>query len=141
MRQRLSGNAPRPNFRDRVPESVDIDLAESVARGDTASADLPLHQARAPAGFGQQQPRSKNELSLYGTDRRAMHSQTMTAPLANYDLEREIALRWALRDILGDRLKLSPLKEDDLRSLLELGFVEIRDDALVVTQAGLAALN
>ena len=33
-------------------------------------------------------------------------------PLANFDLEQAIALRWALRDILGNRLKLSPLKDD-----------------------------
>ena len=62
-------------------------------------------------------------------------------PLANFDLEQAIALRWALRDILGSRLKLSPLKDDDLRTLIDLGFVEMRDDSPVVTPAGLAALE
>ena len=61
--------------------------------------------------------------------------------LKDFDLDRAIALRWALRDILGNRLKLSPLDSNDLRTLLELGFVEIRDDAPVVTQTGLAALR
>jgi hypothetical protein len=65
----------------------------------------------------------------------------MERPLANFDLEKAIALRWALRDILGNRLKLSPVKDDDLRTLIDLGFVEIRDDAPVVTLAGLAALE
>jgi len=65
----------------------------------------------------------------------------MERPLADFDLERAIGLRWALRDILSDRLKLAPVADDDLRTLIELGFVEMRDDAPVVTQAGLAALE
>jgi hypothetical protein len=62
-------------------------------------------------------------------------------PLAHFDLEKAIALRWALRDIVAERLKLSPLKDDDLQTLLELGFVEMRDGTPVVTQTGLAALD
>jgi hypothetical protein len=65
----------------------------------------------------------------------------MERPLANFDLEKAIALRWALRDILGNRLKLSPVKDDDLQTLIDLGLVEIRDDSPVVTTAGLAALE
>jgi hypothetical protein len=65
----------------------------------------------------------------------------MERPLANFDLEKAIALRWALRDILGNRLKLSPVKDDDLRTLIDLGLVEIRDDSPVVTPAGLVALE
>ena len=61
--------------------------------------------------------------------------------LADFDLERAIALRWSLRDILGNRLKLSPLNDEDLRTLMDLGLVERRDDALVVTPAGRAALE
>jgi hypothetical protein len=62
-------------------------------------------------------------------------------PFANFDLEKAIALRWALRDIVAKRLKLAPLKEDDLRTLVELGLVEMHDGAPVVTQTGLAALD
>jgi hypothetical protein len=62
-------------------------------------------------------------------------------PLARLELERAIALRWAMRDIIANRLKLTPLKGEDLRTLIEFGFVEMRDDAPVVTQAGLAALE
>jgi hypothetical protein len=62
-------------------------------------------------------------------------------PLANFDLDKAIALRWALRDIAAKRLKLTPLKDDDLQTLVELGLVEMRDGAPVVTQNGLAALE
>jgi hypothetical protein len=62
-------------------------------------------------------------------------------PLSNFDLEKAIALRWALRDIAAKRLKLTPLRQDDLQTLMELGFVEMRDGAPVVTQSGLDALE
>ena len=62
-------------------------------------------------------------------------------PLANFDLEKAIALRWALRDIVAKRLKLTPLKQEDLQTLIELGFVEMRNGAPVVTSSGLAALE
>jgi hypothetical protein len=62
-------------------------------------------------------------------------------PLANFDLEKAISLRWALRDILGNRLKLTPVDPEELRILLELGMVEMRDDIPFVTQSGLAALE
>jgi hypothetical protein len=77
-----------------------------------------------------------------GTDRRVTHfSMTMAKSFENLESERAIALRWALRDIRGDRLKLSPVKEADLQSLIDLGFVEMKDDSPVVTEAGLAALE
>jgi hypothetical protein len=61
--------------------------------------------------------------------------------LANFNLEKAIALRWAMRDIVANRLKLTPLKEEDLQTLIELGFVEMRDGAPLVTPSGLAALE
>ena len=61
--------------------------------------------------------------------------------LAHLELEKAIALRWALRDIVAKRLKLTPVSDDDLRTLTELGYVEMRDDMPVVTQAGLEALD
>jgi hypothetical protein len=60
---------------------------------------------------------------------------------ATFDLEKAIALRWALRDIVAKRLKLTPVGEDDLRILSELGYVEVQDGTPVVTQAGLEALD
>jgi hypothetical protein len=62
-------------------------------------------------------------------------------PFAAFDLEKAIALRWTLRDIVAKRLKLSPVNEDDLRTLTELGYVEMQDGTPWVTQAGLDALD
>jgi hypothetical protein len=62
-------------------------------------------------------------------------------PFADLTLERAIALRWTLRDIKAKRTKLSPVGEGDLRALMELGLVEMRDDGPVLTNAGHAVLD
>ena len=62
-------------------------------------------------------------------------------PFAHLSLERAIALRWTLRDIKAKRLKLSPVSESDLTTLIDLGLIEMRDDAPVLTPAGHAALD
>jgi hypothetical protein len=62
-------------------------------------------------------------------------------PLAGLSLERAIYLRWVLRDIIGKRTKLSPVGSDDVRTLIEMGLVEMRDGTPVVTHAGDRALD
>ena len=56
--------------------------------------------------------------------------------LASLGLDNAIRLRWALRDIRGKRQKLSPVGANDLRTLIDMGYVEMRDDEPVVTNAG-----
>jgi hypothetical protein len=46
-----------------------------------------------------------------------------------------------LRDIKGNRLKFSPVDQRDLRDLIELGLVEMANDAPVLTEAGLNAIR
>jgi Mn-dependent DtxR family transcriptional regulator len=62
-------------------------------------------------------------------------------PFAEFGLERAIGLRWTLRDIQARRLKMSPVSDEDLRALTELGLVEVRDEGPVLTPAGTAVLN
>ena len=62
-------------------------------------------------------------------------------PLADFDLERAIGLRWILRDILANRLKLAPVEDEHLRTLIDIGLIEMRDDVPIVTPAGLAVLD
>ena len=94
---------------------------------DTGNAGTGSHDRRLTLGL--QQPGSG-------------HLENMTdRPLSNFNLEKAIALRWAMRDIVANRTRLSPVKDDDLQTLLELGLVEMQDDQPVVTEAGLAALE
>ncbi|WP_244067509.1 hypothetical protein [Bradyrhizobium sp. Ce-3] len=62
-------------------------------------------------------------------------------PFAEFSLERAIGLRWTLRDIQARRLRLSPVSDEDLRLLTELGLVEMHDDEPALTEAGAAVLS
>ena len=62
-------------------------------------------------------------------------------PFAEFNIERAIGLRWSLRDIQGRRLKMSPVSNEDLRVLTDLGLIELRAEGPVLTQAGTAVLN
>ena len=61
-------------------------------------------------------------------------------PFAQFSLEKAIGLRWTLRDIQARRLKMSPVSDEDLHVLTELGLIEIRDEGPVLTEAGAAVL-
>jgi hypothetical protein len=54
--------------------------------------------------------------------------------------DRAIVLRWVLRDIKSDRVKLSAVSPKSLRTLIELDLVEVHDDAVVLTPAGASAV-
>jgi hypothetical protein len=56
--------------------------------------------------------------------------------LASLGLDEAIRLRWALRDIEAKRLKLCPVDPADLRTLINMGYVEMQDDLPVVTATG-----
>ena len=62
-------------------------------------------------------------------------------PFGEFSLEKAISLRWTLRDIQARRLKLSPVSDEDLKTLTGLGLVEVHEDNIVLTSAGRAALN
>jgi hypothetical protein len=63
------------------------------------------------------------------------------SPLAGLSLETAIHLRWVLRDVKGKRTKLSPVSLDDLRTLIEMSLVEMRDEVPVLTNEGERALD
>ena len=62
-------------------------------------------------------------------------------PFAEFSLERAIGLRWTLRDIQAGRLKLSPVSDEDLFLLTELGLIELHDDGPVLTSTGSSVLS
>jgi hypothetical protein len=52
----------------------------------------------------------------------------------------EIALRWALRDIIAGRQNFLKVSDAKIQRLRELGWVEDRDGQLVATDTGRRAL-
>jgi hypothetical protein len=63
------------------------------------------------------------------------------SPLAGLTVDKAIRLRWALRDIKAKRTKMSPVSPDDLRTLIEMGLNEMRDEVPVLTNEGERALD
>jgi hypothetical protein len=61
--------------------------------------------------------------------------------MPHLDVDTAIRLRWGLRDIKGKRTKWMPVSPDDVRTLVELGLIEMRDDVPVLTNEGARALN
>jgi hypothetical protein len=60
--------------------------------------------------------------------------------LAGLDLDTAIRLRWVLRDIRGKRTKLSPISQNDLMVLIELGLIEMQNDEPALTNEGMRAI-
>jgi hypothetical protein len=63
------------------------------------------------------------------------------SPMTGLELDTAIRLRWVLRDIKGKRTKLSLVGPDDLRTLLEMGLVEMREEVPALTSDGDRAIN
>ena len=61
-------------------------------------------------------------------------------PLRDLDPREAIDLRWTLRDIKAKRWKLSPINPTHLEKLKAMGLVELRNDELVLTNAGFDAI-
>src|ERR1700759_3565151 len=63
-------------------------------------------------------------------------TQPMTDdPLSQFGLE-AIDLRWTLKDIMAKRWTLTPVNQDHVNRLIDLGLVEMRDDQPFVTVKG-----
>jgi hypothetical protein len=61
-------------------------------------------------------------------------------PLRDLDVKEAIDLRWTLRDIKAKRWKLSPIAPTHLEKLKAMGLVEMRNDEIVLTNAGFDAI-
>ena len=59
-----------------------------------------------------------------------------TKGLASLGLDNAIRLRWVLRDIKSNRLKLSPASPEDINTLVKMGYVEMRDEKPMITESG-----
>jgi hypothetical protein len=60
---------------------------------------------------------------------------------ASLPVDNAIALRWTLRDIDRKRTRFSPVSPADQKLLMEMGLVEMNDDALSLTKEGHRAIR
>ena len=124
-------------FRKGAPISADAEPAPSVDRpvAEEAASEVVVIE---PAAEESNETRvdDKAPLASQGT----MAEQT-SSPWAGLDLDTAIRLRWALRDIKAKRTKLTPVRPGDLKTLVEMGLVEMRDDASLLTNEGHQAID
>jgi hypothetical protein len=68
-------------------------------------------------------------------------AQQPESALARLDLDTAIRFRWVLRDIKAKRTNFSAVSPDDLRALVEIGLVEMRDNEPLLTEEGHRAID
>jgi hypothetical protein len=134
----LDGDRPGNNHERTRHGGVESDQAKgSSPSADPTSkpaTDLPIVIAAEPPIAAREQPAPNLSPRL----KAIIKPDIYTAPS---DRDRAIILRWVLRDIKANRLKLSPVNQRDLRELIELGLVEMTGEAPVLTQAGIDAIR
>jgi hypothetical protein len=126
----------KPNTDDTISQidsapSVQLAHESPIEQPDIVS-NLPALTPAAPLASGWVDAEMSNLLKAI------VEPDTYTA---RADRNRAIDLRWVLRDIKSNRLKWSPINQHDLRILTEMGLVEVRDDAPVLTNAGVSVIE
>jgi len=107
------------------PQAPKIDDAEKESPGIVRQTPAEQTSADAPVAAENLTIRTQQAKSL----------------LAGLDLDTAIRLRWAMRDIRGKRTKMSPVSENDLAALIDLGFVEMREGIARLTGLGILVLD
>jgi hypothetical protein len=101
--------------------------------------------SRAPTPPRTEAAAAENNEAPPAEDNEAPVAESETAvrgdPFARLTLDRAISLRWTLRDILAKRTKFLPVADADLKLLLDIGLVEMRDGEPALTAAGVAVIE
>ncbi len=111
---------------EQAPVGTERALVDEAEQTDAAIAGTPAEQAPvdAPADGGNLAIRAERAKSV----------------LDGLNLDTAIRLRWVLRDIRAKRTKLSPISQNDLMALTELGLIEMQNDEPALTNEGMRAI-
>ena len=112
-------------FRDDSPILI------SVEPSPTTSVDQP-NTDRAVL--------EDNVIETEGDGGNATMAEQPRSVLDGLNLDTAIHLRWVLRDIKAKRTKLSPISQNDLMALIELGLIEMQNDEPALTNEGMRAI-
>jgi hypothetical protein len=158
----LSEPPSPPTFFDEEPHDSVLERGEATTRVDpnlladqekVSAADIGLphkdiHEAPKIPDAEKERPDTRQTLAEQTpanapTDpgNLAIRAQQAKSLLAGLDLDTAIRLRWVMRDIRAKRTKLSPVSENDLAALIDLGFVEMREELPRLTGLGVLALD
>jgi len=124
-------------FRKSSPISAGAEPPPSV---DRPIADKAASEAVVSEPAGEEANATRVDDQPTSASQGTMAEQT-SSPWAALDLDMAIRLRWALRDIKAKRTKLTPVSPGDLKTLIEMGLIEMCDDATMLTNEGHHALD
>ena len=130
-KEKLEEIAAAIRARLQASDPAEPSQANPIVGKDVGGADGPIS-----AGSAMATPAPETEREIQAT----MGKQPSSA-LAGLDLDTAIRLRWALRDIKAKRTNLTPVSPTDLKTLTEMGLIEMRDDAHRLTDEGHQALD
>ena len=107
----------------------------------STSAEQPLATSVDQPTIDQAVPEANVIETSGATENATTMAEQPRSVLDGLNLDTAIRLRWALRDIKARRTKLSPISQNDLMALIELGLIEMRDDVPHLTNEGHRAID
>ena len=123
-------------FRKGSPNSADAKPAPSI---DRPVAEEAASEAAVSEPAGEERSDRVDDTPPLASQG-SMVEQTKS-PWAGLELDTAIHLRWTLRDIKAKRTRLMPVSPNDLKTLIETGLVEMRDEAPMLTNEAHQALD
>jgi hypothetical protein len=112
-------------FRDASP------ILTSVESSPTTSVDQPNTDKAVL---------EDNVIETEGDGGNVTTAEQPRSVLDGLNLDTAIRLRWALRDIKAKRTNLSPISQNNLMALIELGLIEMQNDEPALTNEGMRAI-
>lgn len=126
----LEGGRMKPNADDAISQIASFGIQMTIGEPKPDSVLPPSAQAAPSTDVRTEAPKSVLLMAIVDPE----------IYTARVDRDRAVALRWVLRDIKNSRLKWWPVNQDDLRILIDMELVEMRDDAPVLTNTGASAI-
>jgi hypothetical protein len=132
--------------RDEVTTCAEQNLAADIGLTDEDISQAPKidDAEKESPGIVRQTPAEQTSADAdapVAAENLTIRTQQAKSLLAGLDLDTAIRLRWAMRDIRGKRTKMSPVSENDLAALIDLGFVEMREGIARLTGLGILVLD
>ncbi len=127
---------------DRLRE-LDERIAELFRDGSPIStrAEPPLTTSVDPPTVDEAVSEASVTETTGGGENTTTMAEQPRSVLDGLNLDTAIRLRWALRDIKARRTEFSPVSQNDLMALIELGLIEMQDDVPRLTDGGRRALG
>ena len=137
-------NTDKAVLEDNVIESPIVGEDELQATIADILSEPPListNTVPSPPTFFDEEPAEQTPVDAPAdAGNPAIRTERAKSVLDGLNLDTAIRLRWVLRDIRAKRTNLSPISQNDLMALIELGLIEMQNDEPALTKEGMRAI-